>query len=42
MANKTLEIMDLKYLLQLKVAGKSNRTISGLLGRSRNTVNEYV
>lgn len=42
MANKTLEIMDLKYLLQLKLAGKSNRTISGLLGRSRNTINDYV
>ena len=42
MANKTLEIMDLKYLLQLKVSGKSNRSISKLLGRSRNTINDYV
>ena len=42
MANKRIEIMDLKYLLQLKVQGKSNRSIGLLLGRSRNTINEYV
>jgi len=34
--------MDIKQMLQLKVAGKSNRFISQLLGRSRNTINEYV
>jgi len=42
MANKRTEIMDLKQMLQLKVAGKSNRTIGELVGRSRNTVNEYI
>ncbi len=34
--------MDLKKLLQLKVAGKSNRSIGEILGRSRNTINDYV
>lgn len=34
--------MDLKQILQLKVAGKSNRAIGELVGRSRNTVNEYI
>ena len=42
MANKSLEIMDLKQLLQLKAAGKSNRKIGEILGRSRNTINDYV
>ena len=42
MANKRVEIMDLKQLLQLKASGKSNRMIAEVLGRSRNTVNEYV
>lgn len=42
MANKSLEIMDLKQLLRLKVAGKSNRQIGEIIGRSRNTVNDYV
>lgn len=42
MANKRLDIMDLKQLLQLKVLGKSNRTIGEILGRSRNTINDYV
>ncbi len=42
MANKRIEIMDLKHMLQLKVAGKSNRVIGELLGRSRNTVNDYI
>ncbi|MDB4728326.1 hypothetical protein OAF63_06005 [Saprospiraceae bacterium] len=42
MANKRIEIMDLKQMLQLKVAGKSNRIIGELLGRSRNTVNDYI
>ena len=42
MANKRVEIMDLKQLLQLKASGKSNRMIAQVLGRSRNTVNEYV
>ena len=42
MANKRLEIMDLKQLLLLKITGKSNREISQILGRSRNTINDYV
>lgn len=42
MSNKRLEIMDLKQLLQLKAAGQSNRSIGEILGRSRNTINEYV
>lgn len=42
MANKSLEIMDLKQLLQLKASGKSNRKIGEILGRSRNTINDYV
>ena len=42
MANKSLEIMDLKQLLRLKVAGKSNRKIGEIIGRSRNTINDYV
>jgi len=42
MANKRIGIMDLKQLLQLKAAGKSNRSIGTILGRSRNTINEYV
>ena len=42
MANKSLEIMDLKQLLRLKVAGKSNRKIGEVLGRSRNTINDYI
>ena len=31
MANKSLEIMDLKQLLRLKSAGKSNRKIGEIL-----------
>ena len=42
MANKRVEIMDLKQLLQLKSRGKSNRYIADVLCRSRNTINEYV
>jgi len=42
MANRRIDIMDLKYLLQLKNAGKSNRYIGVVLGRSRNTINDYV
>ena len=42
MANKRVAIMDLKLLIQLKVAGKSNRQIGKIIGYSRNTVNEYV
>jgi len=34
--------MDLKQILQLKVAGKSNRTIGKLVGLSRNVVNKYI
>lgn len=42
MANKRIEIMDIKQILQLKVAGKSNRFIGEVLGRSRNTINDYI
>ena len=34
--------MDLKHLLRLKSTGHSNREISQILGRSRNTINDYV
>jgi len=42
MANKRVAIMDLKLLIQLKVAKESNRQISEIIGHSRNTINEYV
>lgn len=34
--------MDLKQLLRLKATGHSNRAISEILSRSRNTINDYV
>ena len=42
MANRKIEIMDLKHLLQLKSKGYSNRKIAEWIGISRNTVNAYV
>lgn len=42
MANRKIEIMFLKELLQLKAKGYSNRSIGETLGISRNTVNDYV
>lgn len=42
MANKRVAIMDLKLLVQLKLSEKSNRQISQIIGRSRNTINDYV
>ena len=41
MANK-LDPMDLKQILSLHNDGVSNRQIGGLLGISRNTVNNYI
>jgi len=42
MANRKIETMHLKELLQLKAKGYSNRRIAEVLGISRNTVNDYV
>lgn len=42
MANRKIEIMDLKQLLQLKAKGYSNRRIAAHIGISRNTVNDYI
>lgn len=42
MANRKIETMDLKHLLQLKSKGYSNRKIAEWIGISRNTVNDYV
>ena len=42
MANRKIEIMQIKELLQLKAKGYSNRQIAEALGISRNTVNGYV
>nr|WP_321355528.1 IS21 family transposase [uncultured Draconibacterium sp.] len=41
MANK-LDPMDLKQILSLHNDGESNRQIGGILGISRNTVNNYI
>lgn len=42
MANKRIEMLDLKHLIRLKLKGHSNRNIGELLDIDRNTVNEYV
>ena len=42
MANKRIEMLDLKHLIRLKLKGHSNRSIGELLDIDRNTVNEYV
>lgn len=42
MANRRIEMLDIKHLLRLKRQGRSNREIGGLLGMHRNTVNTYV
>ena len=42
MANKRIEMINVKHLLRLKLQGYSNRSIGVQLGISRNTVNEYV
>ena len=42
MANKRIEIMDIRQLLILKQKGTSNRQVAQLLSTSRNTVNSYV
>ncbi len=42
MANQRIGIMQIRQLLQLKIRGESNRSISRLLGIHRNTINEYV
>ena len=42
MANRKIEIMHIKELLQLKAKGYSNRQIAEALGISRNTVNGYL
>ena len=41
MANK-LDPMDLKQILSLHNDGESNRQIGGILGISRNTINNYI
>ena len=42
MANKRIEMINVKHLVRLKLKGYSNRRIGEQLGISRNTVNEYV
>ena len=42
MANRKIDLMILKQLLQLKAKGYSNRRAGEVLGISRNTVNNYV
>ena len=42
MANKRIEMLNLKHLIRLKIEGKSNRKIAGYLGICRNTINQYV
>ena len=42
MANKPINMLQLRRILQLKLHGKSNREISFELGKSRDTVNGYV
>jgi hypothetical protein len=38
----TLDLMDLKQILRLKIDGLSNRDIGSTLGIDRNCVNRYV
>lgn len=42
MANKRIEIMDIRQIIQLKLQGFSNRKAAQILGIHRNTINEYV
>ena len=42
MAQKPIEIMNLKQIIQLKNQGTSNRRISELLDIHRNTINKYI
>lgn len=42
MANKRINMLEIKQLIQLKGKGISNREISRRLSLSRKTVNEYV
>ena len=42
MAQKTMEIMNLKQIIQLKKQDTSNREISDTLGIHRNTINKYI
>ena len=42
MAQKTIEIMNLKQIIQLKKQDTSNREISDTLGIHRNTINKYI
>ena len=42
MANKTITMLQLRRLLQLKEQGFSNRRISGTLNLSRQTIDDYV
>lgn len=42
MANKTITMLRLRRILQLKEQGFSNRRISGMLKLSRQTVDDYV
>jgi len=42
MANKKLEIMELRRILRLHGQGKSDRFIAEYLGLSRNTVSKYI
>ena len=42
MANKIIEIIMLKRIIQLKQKGLSNRKIATQLGIHRNSVNSYV
>jgi transposase len=42
MANKTITMLKIRRLLQLKEQGQSNRSVSGALNLSRQTVDDYV
>ena len=42
MAQKPIEIMNLKQIIQLKIQGTSNRRISETLDIHRNTINKYI
>lgn len=42
MGAKRIELMDIRQIIRLKLAGQSHRKISGLTGLHRNSVNSYV
>jgi DNA-binding NarL/FixJ family response regulator len=42
MANKTITMLKLRRILQLKEQGFSNRWINGMLKLSRQTVDDYI